>query len=223
MCGRYSFAPKLKQIEEDLSNVVLPAQLEIKYNIAPTQSAYVITGDNPLALQKMEWGLVPYWSKDGKNTGKLINARLETIDEKPSFREPFTNRHCLVPADSFYEWRREPNNRKIPFRIFNKDNRILFMAGIWDEWKDAGQIKRTFSIITCSPNKEMAEIHNRMPVILADQVAQMDWLKQKGDMVHLEPLKDGTLDMYQVSDALNKAGTDSPTFHKPVPEQWRLF
>lgn len=223
MCGRYSFVPTKKQLDEQLREVELPTTLQISFNIAPTQTAYVITNDQPKVMQLMHWGLVPYWSKNGAVSGKMINARAKGIFEKPSFRVPATRRHCLVPADSFYEWRREPNNRKIPFRIFNKDNRILFMAGIWDEWKDAGQIKRTFSIITCSPNKEMAEIHNRMPVILADQVAQMDWLKQKGDMVHLEPLKDGTLDMYQVSDALNKAGTDSPTFHKPVPEQWRLF
>jgi putative SOS response-associated peptidase YedK len=148
MCGRYSFAPKPKQLDTQMRDVQRPVELHISYNIAPTHQAYVIANDAPGTLQTMEWGLVPYWSADGKNTGRLINARAEGIEEKPSFREPLRSRRCLVPADSFYEWRTEPGGRKTPYRILPENDDLLFMAGIWDEWRHGDAHKRTFSIIT---------------------------------------------------------------------------
>ena len=120
MCGRYSFAPKPKQREALESTVDLPAELQLSFNIAPTQEAYVIANDHPRQLQRMEWGLVPHWSAEGKNSGKLINARAEGIEEKPSFREPIHSKRCLVPADSFYEWRKLSGKRKVPIEFFGK-------------------------------------------------------------------------------------------------------
>lgn len=226
MCGRYAFAPKPKQ-RKILENIVeVPTELELRYNIAPTQSAYVIANDFPTQLQQMEWGLVPHWSADGKNLGKLINARAEGISEKPSFRDPIQSKRCLVPADSFYEWRKNPGGRKIPYRIFLKNEDLLFLAGIWDEWKQAGKIKRTFSIITTTPNREMSDLHDRMPLILTESEAQRLWLSPLPlDQVLslLQPPKDGLLSLYRVSEKLNKAGVEGPDLQLPVPEELKLF
>lgn len=226
MCGRYSFAPKPKQRKELEDIVELPADLQLSFNIAPTQEAYVIANDQPRQLQRMEWGLVPHWSADGKNTGKSINARAEGIEEKPSFREPIQSRRCLVPADSFYEWRKGPNGRKTPYRIFLKQEGLLFLAGIWDEWRQAGYTKRSFSIITTTPNLEMSELHTRMPVLLPDEASRQNWLAdQPLDQVlaMLHPPKNGILSVYRVSDKLNKPGVDAADLQDPVAEEWTLF
>lgn len=226
MCGRYSFAPKPKQREALEDMLDLPDALQLSFNLAPTQPAYVIANDQPGNLQRMEWGLVPHWSSDGKNAGKLINARAEGIEEKPSFREPIQSRRCLVPADSFYEWRKQPGGRKLPYRIFMKNDGLLFMAGIWDEWKQAGKTKRTFSIITTTPNREMSDLHNRMPVILPDAETQQLWLSNlplNEVLALLQPLHDGQLSLYRVSEKLNKPGYDGPDLQEPMPEELTLF
>jgi putative SOS response-associated peptidase YedK len=221
MCGRYSFAPKVKQLEAQLLDLRRPAELAISFNIAPTHTAYVVGNDDPLALQRMEWGLVPYWSRDGKNKGQLINARAESIAEKPSFRDPVRSRRCLVPADSFYEWR-----GKIPQRILLKNEALLWMAGIWDEWPVQHPQKRTFSIITTSPNEEMSELHDRMPVILTEADARDLWLSDaplENVLPLLRPLPNDSLRAYRVSDRLNKPGVDGLELHEEMPEEWRLF
>ncbi len=226
MCGRYAFAPKPKQRKTLENFVEVPTELALRFNIAPTQSAYVIANDLPIRLQQMEWGLVPHWSADGKNLGKLINARAESIAEKPPFRDPIQSKRCLVPADSFYEWRKLSGGRKIPYRIFLENEDLLFLAGIWDEWKQAGKIKRTFSIITTTPNREMSELHDRMPVLLPDAEAQRLWLSPlplDAVLSLLHPPKDGLLSMYRVSEKLNKAGIEGPDLQVAVPEELRLF
>jgi len=226
MCGRYSFAPKPKQRKALEITVDLPAELQIQFNIAPTQEAYIISNSLPTQLQRMEWGLVPNWSTDGKNSGKLINARAEGLAEKPSFREPIHSKRCLVPADSFYEWRKLPGGRKVPYRIFLKNEDLLFMAGIWEEWKQAGMTKRTFSIITTTPNREMSDLHDRMPVILPDAEAQQLWLSPlplQAVLSMLHPPQDGILSMYRVSEKLNKAGYEGPDLQTPMAEELTLF
>jgi putative SOS response-associated peptidase YedK len=226
MCGRYAFAPKPKQ-RKSLENIVeVPPELELRFNIAPTQTAYVIANDLPTHLQAMEWGLVPHWSPDGKNSGKLINARAEGIAEKPSFREPIHSRRCLVPADSFYEWRKLSGTRKVPYRIFLENGELLYLAGIWDEWKQAGKIRRSFSIITTSPNLEMSALHDRMPVLLPDTASQKRWLSPlpfNEVLALLHPPKDGILSMYRVSEKLNKAGYEGADLQEPVAEELTLF
>lgn len=226
MCGRYSFAPKPKQREALDDMLDLPAALQLSFNLAPTHQAYIIANDHPGTLQRMEWGLVPHWSNDGKNAGKLINARAEGIEEKPSFRAPIQSKRCLVPADSFYEWRKQPGGRKLPYRIFLKNDNLLFMAGIWDEWKQAGKTKRTFSIITTTPNREMSDLHDRMPVILPDLESQRLWLSAlplNEVLALLQPLHDGQLSLYRVSEKLNKPGYDGPDLQEPMPEELTLF
>ena len=226
MCGRYSFAPKPKQLDAQLRDVQRPAELKISFNIAPTHPAYVIANDKPGVLQMMTWGLVPHWSTDGKNSGKLINARAEGIGEKPSFREPVHSRRCLVPADSFYEWRTEPGGRKVPYRILLQNGELMFMAGIWEEWKKGDEVKRTFSVITTTPNREMSDLHNRMPVILADTTAQQSWLSDlplDAALALLHPAADDSLTIYRVSEKLNKPGYDAADLQEEVGEEWRLF
>jgi len=226
MCGRYSFAPKPKQLDAQLRDVQRPAELRISYHIAPTHQAYVIANDAPGKLQTMEWGLVPHWSTDGKNSGRLINARAEGIEEKPSFREPVRSRRCLVPADSFYEWRTEPGGRKAPYRILPENGDLLFMAGIWDEWRHGDARKRTFSIITTTPNYEIAGLHDRMPALLFSPEMQRAWLSPlplTDILALLHPAPDGTLTLYRVSDKLNRPGYDEADLHQEVPEQPLLF
>ena len=222
MCGRYSFVPTKKQLDEQLKSLDVPAPFQLKFNIAPTQNAYVIANDQTQTLQLMTWGLVPYWSKDGVNTGKLINARSEGILEKPSFRTPALRRHCLVPADSFYEWRTLPGKRKVPYRILLKNGKLLFLAGIWDEWHQGETSKRSFSIITTMPNSEMATLHNRMPVILSTSEEQKRWLETSDPeeiQELLQPPANDILEMYRVSERLNTAGFESPELHDPVKDQ----
>jgi len=177
-------------------------------------------------LQTMEWGLLPHWSTDGKNSGKLINARAEGIEEKPSFREPICTRRCLVPADSFYEWRTAPGRQKLPYRILPQDGSLLIMAGIWDEWRRDGELKRTFSIITTSPNEEMGNLHNRMPVLLTDADARQTWMSPiplDDALALLRPAADGLLSFYRVSEKLNAPGYDEPDLHEEVQELPTLF
>lgn len=226
MCGRYAFAPKPKQLKSLEKTVEVPAEPELRFNIAPTQTAYVIASDAPAHLQQMEWGLVPNWSADGKNSGKLINARAEGIEEKPSFREPIRTQRCLVPADSFYEWRKLSGTKKIPYRIFLEDGDLLYFAGIWDVWKQGGITKRTFSITTTTPNQEMSALHDRMPVLLTDARSRQLWLSplplhEVLSLIH--PPKDGLLTMYRVSEKLNKAGSEGADLQQAVAEELTLF
>ena len=222
MCGRYSFAPTPKQQAE----LPLPAPgsaiLSARYNIAPTQRACVITHRQPATVQIMEWGLVPHWSKDGKNSGALINARAESLLEKPSFREAFRTRRCLVPADSFYEWKTLPGRQKAPYRIHSTDGQLLFMAGIWDIWQHNGEEKTTFSIVTTAPNREMSEIHNRMPLLLTTAEARERWLAEPDEAL-LQPAPDHLLTMYRVTAKLNATTYDAPAAHEREAEEWRLF
>lgn len=226
MCGRYSFVPTQKQLEEDLKGVETPPELPFRYNIAPTQQAYVLTSEEPHRLQPMEWGLVPHWSKDGKNTGKLINARAEGLAEKPSFRNALKRRRCLVPADSFYEWRKGAAKQKIPYRIKRRDGRLLFLAGLWEIWGHGPEAKRTFTIVTTTPSTDVAPLHDRMPVVLDTPEKREAWLKGSESPNYealLQPTPSGFLDFYRVSEKLNSPSNDATFLHDQVPESEGLF
>lgn len=215
MCGRFSFVVSKEKIKVQLGDIETGNNLHASYNIAPTQHAYVITNDNPNRLQHLTWGLIPYWSRDGKNSGKLINARMEGLGGKPSFRVPIRRRRCLVLADSFYEWRKE-GNAKIPYRIFLKNGDLMLMAGIWDIWSGGEYPVKSFSIITAPSNKEVTPLHNRMPLIFPHREQQIHWLEDISleevlDM--LQPPEDNFLDMYKVSDKVNSYRNDSPELH----------
>src|SRR5690606_16452587 len=225
MCGRYSFFVSKERIQQQLPNVETGENMRLSYNIAPTQHAYVVTNDNPNKLQYITWGLIPKWSNDGKNTGKLINARREGIETKPSFRLPVRKRRCIVPADSFYEWKTY-GVRKIPYRILLKNNELLMMAGVWDVWYDGNYAVKTFSIITTGPNKEMTGIHDRMPVLLTTGDIQKKWLSDAplDDVLELlHTPSDNILRIYRVSEKVNSVKNDFPDLHLELPENRSLF
>jgi putative SOS response-associated peptidase YedK len=221
MCGRFSFVIEKDKIKKKFSKVVLPELLEDNYNVAPTQKAYVVTGREAQHLQQMQWGLIPYWAKDAQGGGALINARMETLTEKPSFKESIKHHRCLVLMDSFYEWKTE-GGRKVPYRILPVDGDFLVLAGIWDEWRKL----KTFSIITTESNKEMATIHNRMPVVLKTEDEFEMWLGNTDLTKILKMCKkqnNGILSMYRVSEKLNSVKNNGSELHKEVPKDLTLF
>ncbi len=188
MCGRYSFAPELKVVNEHYNISVDDGKINPNYNCAPSQSLPVISGDKPQELSFYHWGLIPFWAKDKRIGYKMINARGETLSEKPAFRNAFKQRRCLVPADAFYEWKKQTGSKtKTPFRIFLPGQAVFSMAGLWEEWKDEqGLVIRSFTIVTVAPNAMMAEIHNRMPLIL-DKADEQTWLNSR-NMEELQSL-----------------------------------
>ncbi len=225
MCGRYSLVASEEKVAQQFGALHLSKGLRASYNIAPTQQAHAITNDAPDELQYLIWGLIPHWSKNGQNSGRLINARAEGIASTPSFRLPIRQRRCLVIADSFYEWRRM-GSEKIPHRILLKDGDLLAFAGIWDAWNFNGNIIKSFSIITTSPNADMALLHNRMPVILNSKEEQERWLSKLSldeALTMLNPAKDGILTDYVVSQKVNSVQNNIPELHYRVQPPPTLF
>lgn len=220
MCGRYSFSTSKAKIEAELgaTREVEDDELQYNYNVAPTQQAYVISNQAPGALQLFQWGLIPSWSKDPKMGGKMINARAETVLEKPAFRNAIRQRRCLVLADSFYEWKKEGKN-KTPFRILPAQGELLVMGGIWESWRGEGKVIHSFSIITTGPNAEMMPIHDRMPLVLPDRESRQLWLEERNPAViegMLHVPADGLLKMYQVSDKVNSVRNNGEELHEGI-------
>ena len=176
MCGRYSFIVPAPTIEQRFG-AKFTEPTPPNYNAAPSQRLPIITNTAPDQIQLLSWGLVPAWSHDPAGGPKPINARAETLAEKPSFRMLLARRRCLVLADGFYEWQATPAG-KVPHRILLRDEQPFAFAGLWDEWLDraTGELHPTFTIITTEPNELMAGIHNRMPVILPTRAAEQAWL-----------------------------------------------
>jgi len=225
MCGRYSLVNSAKKIDAQFGKVTIKQALPNNYNVAPTQKAYVITNTAPDVVESFNWGLVPFWSKDGKNTGRLINARAEGIAAKPSFRIPIRKRRCLVLADSFYEWKRI-DGKKQPFRILLPNEALLVFAGIWEVWKQGDQVKTTFSIITTTPNKEMEALHNRMPVILTSEKDQKEWLAASdldNILMLLQPAPNNTLQLYPSNPKVNSVRNNGADLHQKFEEPPTLF
>ena len=162
MCGRYRRTTQ----EEEPARIYQP----ISYNIAPSQKVLTIrcnSESRARSLDVLRWGLIPYWAKDQKIAYRTINARAETVDKAPSFRQAFSKRRCLIPADGFFEWRKTAKP-KLPFAIGMKEGRPFTLAGLWENWRDpeSGEWLRTCTIITGEPKELVAQIHPRMPVIL---------------------------------------------------------
>jgi len=195
------------------------------FNCAPSQRLPVITNKAPGKLSFLQWGLIPFWAKDPKIGFKLINARAESLAEKPAFRQAFEKRRCLIPANGFYEWRKSD---KTPFRIFLKDEKFFAMAGIWESWKDAeGRAIHTFSIITTTANSLMENIHDRMPVILHPENEEA-WLKED-NISHLHklllPFSSRVMEAYPISKKVNSPKNKGADIIEPVhiEEQGSLF
>lgn len=226
MCGRFSISPKKQSIPKDLLKKP-PFQIEIDFshNVAPTQLAPIITNLAPDSISQLHWGLVPPWSKDGKLNGKMINARAEGIFAKPSFRMAIRKKRCLVLADSFYEWRKE-GKRKKPYRILPKNEEMMTFAGIWEEWTQGSKSVKTFSIITCAANRDVADLHDRMPVILNTPEQREAWLSEQTiDQIEklLQPPAAGYLKMYRISELVNSPSYNTADIHEQVYDPPTLF
>lgn len=176
VCGRYTVISPAPALAKRFSAKEAPTPPP-NFNAAPSQALPIITNAAPQQIQLVRWGLVPSWSRDPASGPKPINARAETLAEKPSFRQLLARRRCLVLADSFYEWQATERG-KIPHRILLQSEEPFAFAGLWDEWLDraTGELHPTFTIITTEPNELMATLHNRMPVILPGPDAERAWL-----------------------------------------------
>lgn len=218
MCGRFSIAAPAGPIENRF-DVEIGFNYTPRFNCAPTQNIPVISNREPGVLSLYRWGLIPVWAKDKKIGNSLINARAETITEKPAFKNSFRRKRCIVPADGFYEWKRTAAKQKTPYRITMKDEGLFAMAGIWDSWKDEeGEIIHSFSIITTTPNGLMQGIHDRMPVIL-ERKDEKTWLQEKDPDVLiklLKPFPPELMKAYPVSTLVNSPANDIPEVMAPV-------
>jgi putative SOS response-associated peptidase YedK len=224
MCGRYSLFADFREIEERFGEATFDVEeYEESYNIAPSQMVLSVINDGlKNRLGYLKWGLVPSWAKDPKVGFKMINARAETVHEKPSFREALKKKRCLIVADSFYEWKRT-EDRKIPMRIQMKNNELFAMAGLWESWKSpSGELVHTCTILTTEPNDLMSTIHDRMPVILK-QADEQTWLNPAVKTIDelrpfLIPLENGLLEAYEVSDKVNSPKNNAPDLIVKVGE-----
>lgn len=218
MCGRYSlFADYSSLLERfDIEEVSIDeSEYTPSYNIAPTHQVLAVVNDGTKnRLGMLRWGLIPPWAKDEKIGSKMINARAETAAEKPSFRNAFKKKRCLIIADSFYEWRRT-DDQKTPMRIKLKSGEPFAFAGLWESWKSPeGKIISTCSILTTKPNDLMATIHDRMPVVLSKD-AEKVWLDPKVDDPEvlgklLKPFDASEMEAYEVSSAVNSPKNNGP-------------
>jgi putative SOS response-associated peptidase YedK len=213
MCGRFALIVDASVLA-DVFEVEVPQEIKPRFNIAPTQTAPIVRRGNQgnRELASARWGLVPSWSKDEKIGARMINARGETVAEKPSFRSAVKTRRCLVPASGFYEWVRTGETKQ-PHFIHFSDGRTFAFAGLWERWhKGDGDPLDTFTIITTTPNELMQELHDRMPVILPpDRYAE--WVHP--DPLHpnrlqelLAPCSVEGMEEYPVSTYVNRPTND---------------
>jgi len=227
MCGRYSLTTPTEALRNLFGTEDRP-NLEPRYNIAPTQLAPVVrlTVDDQPKLGMLRWGLIPHWSKDHRGAFKMINARSESAAQKSVFKEALGRRRCLVPADSFYEWKTEDGVRQ-PYRIMLRVEGPFAFAGLWERWRvpdglslageyasySPGDVIETFTIMTTTPSPVIAALHNRMPVVVEPPHFSA-WLSRESDpedvLGLLRPYP-GALKAHRVSTRLNKAGNDDPS------------
>ena len=227
MCGRFTQERPTSDLAEIFAAEDLAAEPGGRFNVAPTDdAAVVVQREDHRAIKAYRWGLIPHWAENAKVGNRMFNARAETLGSSPVFRDAFRKRRCLVPVDSFYEWRREGKIRQ-PYRIVPSDGRPLALAGLWAGWRDpdTDQVRRTFTIITTGPNELMRPIHDRMPVVVPPE-AWDRWLDSTlPDPAELNgllvPTPDGELEIYPVSRAVNDVRNDGPDLIEPIPEATR--
>jgi putative SOS response-associated peptidase YedK len=223
MCGRFALSPKTKDIEHLVPRISLGSELKPRYNIAPTQDIACIMSENPGELSFLRWGLIPSWSKDESIGSKMINARSETINEKPSFRNAFRKRRCLIIASGFYEWKKtEGVAKKSPYYIYLSSGLPFTFAGVWESWKkpETGERINSTSIITTFANELMLGLHDRMPVIIHPDNYDL-WLDSRNDdhnelLSILKPYPSEEMECYAVSDLVNNPRNDSEDCIKPL-------
>ncbi len=218
MCGRFAIYSSVEAIVDYAKTINRIEKIQANYNVAPGQNIPVVLfEDQGRIIKLMRWGLVPFWAKEAKMGYRLINARAETVADKPSFRRAFKRNRCLIIANGFYEWRKSD---KQPYYIYPRDTKLFAFAGIWEEWNDPeGQPLHTCSIITTEPNEFMKKIHERMPVILPQQDEDF-WISSeiRSPEILLSLLKPfpGAMEAYPVSKEVNSTRNNHQKLVEPV-------
>lgn len=219
MCGRFSLTQSVEAFAEAFQLDALP-EWTPRYNIAPTQTVAAITAlpSQSPQMRLLRWGLVPSWSKDLAIGAKLINARAETVAEKPSFRAAFKQRRCLILADGFYEWQRLDRKTKQPYYFRLNSERPFAFAGLWERWQGDDNVVETCTILTTQANELLQPVHDRMPVMLAPE--QYDqWLDATTPAASLHqllhPYPASAMQSYPVSTTVNSPMHDTPECVKP--------
>lgn len=220
MCGRYSLTASLQELAQRFEFDREPEGFVPRYNVAPTQQVLTVIGGDARRAGFMRWGLIPSWSKDGPSSRPLINARAETVAEKPAFRASLKKRRCLVLADGFYEWQKT-GDAKRPMRVIMRSREPFAFAGLWSNWTDPeGNRIPSCTIITTAANDLLKPIHHRMPVILGEEAEDI-WLDTALDDSDaltqlLEPYPDHPMEAFEVSKLVNSAANDVPEVANPV-------
>jgi putative SOS response-associated peptidase YedK len=220
MCGRFSQSGDLEVVRKQCKVVECSVDDRPRYNIAPSQPAQVIFNDGITKAAMLRWGLIPSWSEDETIGNRLINARAESLNEKPMFKNLFRKRRCLVPVDGFYEWQKT-GRFKQPVRIIMKDGTPFALAGLWDKWvSPAGDTIDSFTIITTDANELIRPIHDRMPAIISPENYLL-WLDPEVTDVKLlsqmlNPFSSEKMRFYPVSRIVNNPEIDTPECIKPL-------
>jgi putative SOS response-associated peptidase YedK len=227
MCGRYTLRTVSHVVSDYAASLTAPfIEFTPRYNVAPTQMMPIVRRSREgsgFELVPMKWGLVPSWAKDKKVGNSLINARAETIAEKPTFRAAFAKRRCLVPVDGFYEWEHvRPDDGpgpKIPHFIHLKNDEPFVFAGLWEFWRGPDRPLESYTIVTTSPNSLMERMHNRMPVMLTREQAER-WTDPDAPAEELKsllaPFDAGLMDEYVVDRTVNSPRNESPDLIVPA-------
>jgi putative SOS response-associated peptidase YedK len=235
MCGRYRLSRRKQLVEEYFGAVSEDCEWSPRYNIAPSQPVLTVRQDARKPVRKlstMRWGLVPSWATDPSIGYKTINARAETVTTTASFREPFKSQRCLIPADGFYEWVRNGKTKQ-PYCFEVNDGELFAFAGLWDGWRDPqGDVVESCTVLTTTPNSLLADIHDRMPVILHPDHYDL-WLDpafRNATAVSemLKPFDATVMRRYPVSTRVNQVQNDDADCAIPIatdssPSQAQLF
>lgn len=217
MCGRYGLWAQPADLEQRFDSEI-DFDYEPRYNIAPEGPGLTaIKNESPDKINQLQWGLLPHWVDDPEDFPDLINARGETVSEKPAFRDAFDKRRCLIPANNFYEWTGRKGNR-VPYYIGVEDQDLFAIAGIWETWSENGTEIQSAAIITTDANDVVDELHGRMPVIL-DRDEEERWLESDNeDELHafIDPFQDDRTKAYEVSKAVNNPANEGPKLVEPI-------
>jgi putative SOS response-associated peptidase YedK len=222
VCGRFTQQRPTSELAEIFGAEDLAADPGEHYNVAPTdEAAVVVERAGRRAVTRYRWGLVPHWASDVRIASRTFNARAETVASMPAFRDAFRRRRCLVPVDSFYEWRREGTVRQ-PYVVRRSDGAPLVLAGLWAGWRDPSteEVRRTFTIVTTRANAHIEALHDRMPVIVP-RSAWSVWLDtERADLGELNgllvPREDEPLEIYPVVRLVNDVRSDGPELLEPL-------
>ena len=222
MCGRFTQERPASDLADIFAAEPLVDEPGPRFNVAPTDEGLVVVQrDDRRAITSYRWGLVPHWATELKAGSRMFNARAETLTASPAFRDAFRRKRCLVPVDSFYEWKREGTVRQ-PYRVVREDGRPMALAGLWAGWKDPStqQVRRTFTIVTTTPNEAVADLHDRMPVLIPDSAWDL-WLlpgaAEPGELLAmLQPTDEVALRIYAVNRYVNDVRRDGPELIEPL-------